>query len=89
MKTKGEFTAACEALRKNDPSLTEFNLAAYGTLLDRERAQQVVQALEKNTFVEDLTLPASLCARSTLQFKHFLKTSPSLRHLVMFGEEQL
>ncbi len=60
MKTKEEFTAACEALGKNDPSFTELNLEEYGSLIDRERVQQVVQALEKNTSVEDLTLSEHL-----------------------------
>jgi hypothetical protein len=81
MKTRGEFAAACRALRKNDPSLTEFNLAEYGSLLDRKRIQQVVQALEQNAFVDDLTLSAKLCLRSIFQLNHFLKTSPSLRRL--------
>jgi hypothetical protein len=88
MKTKGEFAAACRALRKNDPFLTKLKLAEYGSLLDRERAQQIIQALEKNTFVEDLTLSENLCVRSTLQLNHFLKTSPSLRHLEMQGNAQ-
>jgi hypothetical protein len=87
MKTIEEFTAACQALDKNDASLTELNLEEYGSLLDRERAQQIIQALEKNTFVEDLTLSEDLCVNSTLQLNHFLKTSPSLRRLEMRGTE--
>jgi hypothetical protein len=81
MKTKKEFNAACHALGKNDPYLTELNLAQYGSLLDRKHVQQVVQALEKNTCVEDLTLSEMLSVNSTLQLSHFLKTSPSLRRL--------
>jgi hypothetical protein len=51
------------------------------SLLDLlKRVQQVVQVLEKNTFVEDLTVGRS-CLRSTLQLTHFLRTSPSLRRL--------
>jgi Ran GTPase-activating protein (RanGAP) involved in mRNA processing and transport len=88
MKTKQEFNAACQALGKNDPYLTELNLAEYGSLLDRKRVQQVVQALEKNTVVEDLKLPKNLCVQSTLQLSHFLKTSPSLRCLEMHGNAQ-
>jgi hypothetical protein len=89
MTSKEDFTAVCQALGKNDPFLTELNLAEYGALLDRERVQQVAQALEKNTFVEFLTLSEHLCVHSTLQLSHFLKTSPSLRCLEMQGEEQL
>jgi Ran GTPase-activating protein (RanGAP) involved in mRNA processing and transport len=88
MKTKKEFNAACHALSKNDPYLTELDLAEYGSLLDLKRAQQVAQALEKNTCVEDLTLSENLCVNSTLQFNHFFKTSPSLRRLEMRGKEQ-
>jgi hypothetical protein len=88
MKTKEEFNAACKALGKNDPYLTELNLQEYGSLLDRERVQQVVQALEKNTIVEDLTLSENLCVHSTLQLSHFLKMSPNLQRLEMRGKEQ-
>jgi hypothetical protein len=88
MKTKEEFAAACRALRKNDPSLTELNLAENGYLLDRKRFQQVVQAFEKNAFVENLTLSTNLCVNSTLQLNHFLRTSPSLRRLEMRGKKQ-
>jgi hypothetical protein len=88
MKTKEEFTAACQALGKNDPRHAQLNLAEYGSLLDRKRIQQVAKALEKNTFVEDLTLPGNLDVPSTLQLSHFLRTSPSLRCLDMHGDEQ-
>jgi hypothetical protein len=88
MKTKKELNAACHALSKNDPYLTELNLAEYGSLLDRNCVQQVVQALERNTCVEDLTLSEKLSVNSTLQLSHFLRTSPSLRRLEMQGEEQ-
>jgi Ran GTPase-activating protein (RanGAP) involved in mRNA processing and transport len=88
MKTKEEFTAACQAIGKNDPHPTQLNLAEYGSLLDRKRVQQVVQALEKNTCVEDLTLSRHLSVHSTLQLTHFLRTSPSLRHLKMRGKVQ-
>jgi Ran GTPase-activating protein (RanGAP) involved in mRNA processing and transport len=88
MKTKGEFAAACLALGKNDPSLTELNLAEFGALLDRERAQQIIKALEKNTYVEDITLSGNLCVRSTLQFGSFMERSPSLRRLEMHGNAQ-
>jgi hypothetical protein len=88
MAMKEEFNAACHALSKNDPYLTELNLEKYGSLLDRKCVQQVVQALEKNTVVEDLTLSENLCVNSTLQFNHFLKTSPSLQRLEMRGEVQ-
>jgi Ran GTPase-activating protein (RanGAP) involved in mRNA processing and transport len=86
MKTKREFTAACQALRKNDPRRTHLNLAEYGSLLDRKRVQQVVQALEKNTFVEELTLSENLSVDSTLQLSHFMRFSPSLRRLKMRGK---
>jgi Ran GTPase-activating protein (RanGAP) involved in mRNA processing and transport len=90
MKTKEKFTAACQALGKNDPRHTQLNLEAYGSLLiDRKRVQQVVQALEKNTYVEDVTLSSeNLSVHSTLQLSHFLRTSPSLRCLEMRSEEQ-
>jgi hypothetical protein len=89
MKAKEKFTAACHALGKNDPRHTALNLAEYGSLLDRKRIQQVVQALEKNTFVEDLTLSSeNLSVHSTMQLSHFLRTSPSLRCLEMRSEEQ-
>jgi hypothetical protein len=84
-KTAEEFTADCQALGKNDPRHTHLNLGAYSSLLDPKRVQQLVRALEKNTFVEELTLSATLGVHSTLQFNHFLKTSPSLQRLVMFG----
>jgi hypothetical protein len=73
MKTKEEFAAICQAFGRNDPCFTELNLVEYGSLLDRKCIQQVVQALEKNTFVEELTLPPTLCVNSTLQLSHFLK----------------
>jgi Ran GTPase-activating protein (RanGAP) involved in mRNA processing and transport len=88
---KDEFTAACQALGKNDPRHTRLNLADYGSLLlfDWKRIQQFVKALEKNTFVEDLTLSSeNLSVQSTLQLSHFLRTSPSLRCLEMRSEEQ-
>ncbi len=89
MKTKKEFNAACQAISKNDPRHTEVYLEEYDSLLlDRKGVQQVVQALEKNTCVEDLTLPGYLSVHSTLQFNHFLKTSPSLQRLAMFGKEE-
>jgi Ran GTPase-activating protein (RanGAP) involved in mRNA processing and transport len=88
MKTKKEFNAACKALGKNDPRHAQLNLAEYGALLDRKRVQQVVQALENNTCVEDLTLSDNLCVNSTLQLSHFLKTSPSLRRLEMNGKSR-
>jgi hypothetical protein len=50
------------------PYLTVLNLVLYGSLLDREeRVQQVVQAVEKNRVVEDLTLSDNRCVHSTLQ----------------------
>jgi hypothetical protein len=89
MKTREEITAACRALRKNDPRHIRLNLSECGSLLlDPKRVQQVVQALEKNTFVEDLMLSAKLCVHSTLQLSHFLKTSPSLRRLERRGKRQ-
>jgi Ran GTPase-activating protein (RanGAP) involved in mRNA processing and transport len=87
MTTKEEFNAACEALGKNDPwHSTDLDLGAYGSLLDRERVQQVVRALEKNTIVEALTLSENFCLHSILQLSHFLKTSPSLQQLEMRGK---
>jgi hypothetical protein len=86
MKTAEEFTAACKALGKNDPRHTHLNLFECGSLLDPKRVQRVVQSLEKNTFVEDVKLSTNLCVHSTLQLNHFLKTSPSLRHLEMEGK---
>jgi hypothetical protein len=71
MWTKKGFTAACQALGKNDPGHKHLNLADYGSLLDRKRVQQVVQALENNTCVEDLTLSENLCVNSTFQLSHF------------------
>jgi Ran GTPase-activating protein (RanGAP) involved in mRNA processing and transport len=89
MTTNKDFNAACQALGKNDPCLTELNLVDYGSLLDRKRVQQLVQALEKNTFVEDLTLSsANLCVNSTLQLSHFLRSTPSLQRLEMHGNAQ-
>jgi hypothetical protein len=87
MTTKEEFNAACEALGKNDPwHSTHLDLGAYGSLLDRERVQQVALALEKNTIVEALTLSEDFCLHSILQLSHFLKTSPSLQQLEMRGK---
>ena len=88
MKTKEDFAAACQALGKNDPRRTHLNLVEYGSLIDPKRVQQVVRALEKNTFVEDLTFSANLCVNSILQFNHFLKTSPSLQRLEIQGKSQ-
>jgi hypothetical protein len=89
MTTEEAFTAACHAISKNDPLRTKVDLADYDSLLlDRKRVQQVVQALEKNTFVEDLTLPGHLSVHSTLQLNHFLKTSSGLRRLSMYGKEE-
>jgi Ran GTPase-activating protein (RanGAP) involved in mRNA processing and transport len=88
MKRKEQFTAACQALGKNDPRRTQLNLA-YGSLLDRKNVQQLVKALEKSTFLEDVTLSSkNLSMHSTLQLSHFLRTSPSLRCLEMRSEEQ-
>jgi Ran GTPase-activating protein (RanGAP) involved in mRNA processing and transport len=87
MKTKEEFDAACEALGKNDPwHSTHLDLAEYGSLLDPERVQKLVRALEKNAIVEALTLSQNLCLHSILQLSHFLKTSPSLQQLEMRGK---
>jgi hypothetical protein len=88
MAKKEKFVATCQALGKNDPFLTKLSLAKYCSLLDRKGMQQLVQALEKNTFVEELKLPENLCVNSTLQLSHFLKTSPSLRRLELRGEGQ-
>jgi hypothetical protein len=86
MKKKEDFAAACQALGKNDPRHAHLNLVEYGSLLDPKRVQQVAQALEKNTFVEDLTLSEDLCVESTLQFSHFMRNSPSLKRLEMRGK---
>jgi hypothetical protein len=51
MKAKEKFTAACQALGKNNPRHAQLNLADCGLLLDRKRIQQVVQALKKNTLL--------------------------------------
>jgi hypothetical protein len=82
MKTKGHFTAACQALRTNDPSLTELNLAEYGPLLDRrrKRVQQVVEALEKNTSVEDITLSATLSVHRSERTSMINKSTILLMH---------
>jgi hypothetical protein len=90
MKTKEEFAATCEALRNNDPRRTKLDLTDYSVwlLLDQKHVQQVVQALEKNAVVEDLTLSRNLCADSALQLSHFLRCSPSLRCLEMTGDEE-
>jgi Ran GTPase-activating protein (RanGAP) involved in mRNA processing and transport len=90
MKTaKEDLISTCETLRKNDPRYTKLDLTPYSTLLvDRKRVQRVVQALEKNTVVEDLLLPYRLCADSALQLSHFLRSSPSLRHLAMEGKPE-
>jgi Ran GTPase-activating protein (RanGAP) involved in mRNA processing and transport len=96
MKSHGDFIATCQALRKNDPCLNKLNLAEYGSLFDCGHTplaapawkcvQQVAQALEENTFVEDLTLSEDLCVESTLQFSHFMRTSPSLKQIEMRGK---
>jgi hypothetical protein len=87
MKTKEELIATCQALRKNDPRQTKLNLAEYDALVDwKQEASKVAEALEENTVVEDLTLSTDLCADSALQMCHFLRSSPCLRHLAMFGK---
>jgi hypothetical protein len=86
---KEELIATCRALRKNDPRYTKLNLDEYGALLtDQKLVQQVAQALEKNTVVENLCLSHHLCADSTLQLSHFLRSSPSLRSLNMSGKDE-
>jgi hypothetical protein len=88
MKTKAELIATCQALRKNDPRHTKLDLTDYDVLLlDQKHVQQVVQALEENTVVEDLTLSRDLCADTALQLSHFLRSCPSLRRLGMTGDE--
>jgi Ran GTPase-activating protein (RanGAP) involved in mRNA processing and transport len=91
METKEDLIATCQALRKNDPRHTELNLDGYrcGSLVDRkQQAREVAEALEDNTVVEDLMLSEHLCADSVLRMSHFLKSSPSLRHLTMIGKGQ-
>jgi Ran GTPase-activating protein (RanGAP) involved in mRNA processing and transport len=87
MKTKEELLATCQALRKNDPRHTKLKLDEYGSLVDwKQQARKVAKALEENTVVEDLTLSKHLCADSAFQLSHFLRSSPSLRRLTMFGK---
>jgi hypothetical protein len=87
MKTKEELIATCLALRKNDPCHTRLNLSEYGSLVDwKQQGRKVAEALEENTVVEDLELCEHLCAASALQLSHFLKSSPSLRHLELTGK---
>jgi Leucine-rich repeat (LRR) protein len=96
MTIKEDFIATCQALRKNDPCLTKLNLVEYGSMLDcrharrvapaRKCVQQVALALEDNTFVEELTLSEDLCVDSILQLSHFMRSSPSLKHLDMQGK---
>jgi hypothetical protein len=87
MKTEAELIATCQALRKNDPYHTELILNGYGALVDwKQQARQVAEALEENTVLEDLWLSKDLCADSTFQLSHFLRSSPSLRHLTMVGK---
>ncbi len=90
MTTKAELIATCQALRHNDPRHTQLDLTDYDALLlDQKHVQQVVQALEENTVVEDLTLSSHLCAYSALQLSHFLRSSPSLHRLRMNGKGQV
>jgi hypothetical protein len=89
MKTKEDLIATCQALQKNDPLRKELNLVDYGSLVEwKEQGRKVVEALEENTVVEDLTLSEHLCADSACQLSHFLRSSPSLRRLRMTGKEQ-
>jgi Ran GTPase-activating protein (RanGAP) involved in mRNA processing and transport len=87
MTAEEALDATCQALRKNDPRHTKLNLIQYGSLVDwKQQAIEVAEALEENTVVEALWLPHQLCADSALQLRHFMKTSPSLRRLTMFGK---
>lgn len=87
MKTEEQLIATCQALRKNDPHHTKLNLGGYGAVVDwKQQACKVAEALEENRVLEELTLSKYLCADSTLQLSHFLKTSPSLRRLTMIGK---
>jgi Ran GTPase-activating protein (RanGAP) involved in mRNA processing and transport len=87
MKTEERLIATCQALRNNDPRRTTLNLLYYGALFGcMQQARKVAKALEDNTVVEDFTLSRHLCADSALQLSHFLKTSPSLRHLTVEGK---
>jgi hypothetical protein len=89
MTAKEELIAACKALRKNDPHHTKLNLDEYSSMVDwKQQARKVAAALEDNTAVEDLTLPKHLCADSAFQLSHFMRSSPSLRHLTMAGKGQ-
>jgi hypothetical protein len=89
MKTKEDLIATCQALRKNDASHTRLDLSRYDTLVDwKQEAKRVAEALENNVVVEDLDLSRHLCAESTFQLSHFLRSSPSLRRLRMIGKGQ-
>jgi hypothetical protein len=90
MNTKEEeLIATCKALRKNDPRHAKLDLRQYGLAVDwKQQARKVALALEDNTVVEDLMLSKHLCADSALQLSHFLKSSPSLRDLGMYGKGQ-
>jgi hypothetical protein len=89
MKTEKQLIATCEALRRNDPRHTELDLFEYGALSNwKQHARKVAAALEDNTAVEDLTLSKHLCADSAFQLSHFMRSSPSLRHLTMAGKGQ-
>lgn len=75
LKTKEEWIATRQALRKNDTRQRKLNLEEYGPLIDRKCVHQVVQSLERNIVVEDLTLSRNLCADSALQLSHFLRST--------------
>jgi hypothetical protein len=81
-----ELIATCQALRKNDPRHTELNLHDYPSVDWKQQAGKVAAALEENIVVEHLVLPKNLCADSALQLSHFLRSSPSLRSLTLFGK---
>jgi hypothetical protein len=90
MNTKEEeLIATCKALRKNDPRHAKLDLRGYGLAVDwKQQARKVALALEDNTVVEDLVLPKYLCADSALKFCQFLRSSPNLRDLGMYGKGQ-
>ncbi len=91
MAAEEALDAACQALRKNDPRRTNLNLNeyGYGSLVDwKEKARKVAAALEENKVVEEMWLPKHLCADSAFQLSHFMRSSPSLRRLEMYGKDR-
>jgi len=81
--------ALCERLRENDPTLTVFDLCKYGTI-EWKDAMKLAKALEHNTAVTEVSLylfESGMSPESTVPFAYFLRTSPSLRRLTLWGDD--